>query len=438
MSITQKTKAILRTCVINGVAHLDIIDDALVENYAVHSLRIYEDICKPYFTAQLVIEDQVNSTDPFLYPAGDVEISFQCPPTSYTYNEKFKIYSIESKPKTNDLYGGMLITINLIGAEYFNDNQNTVIKNVSNRSATDEAKAIHNEYLGVNGALKVIDSLGAIGKDQYPHQVLNKKPIKAIHDLLDKAVSSSYKSGSFVYFRNKNGYVIGPLEGVMAQAGIKKYFVHKPAEGKFTGDILEGYENIVHFRPSAPPSAETAAGIRSSDIDSVSKTLSYFDAKSGFYKSIAQTSKSAASVFEAVSSAKNLAKAVKGLKNTAQKTQFGSRHLFNVINEDRQSISVDKNGPGGFQTAEQAFLAALSMTKKYWVSVPGQSGINVTIGDKISVVYPVGVSSVKSKLDLQQKTLFVARLIHEVQFKTPGQQRYEPAQAVTEMYGVEW
>lgn len=438
MSIVQKTKVSLRSCVINNIPHVNIIEGSVVENYSVHSLKIFEDICKPYFTAQLLIEDQLNSSDDYIYPAVDVEIAFQCDPNTFVYREKFKVYSIESKPKTNDLYGGMLITLNLIGAEYFHDNQNTVIKNVADRSATKEAASIHNEYLGVNGSLKIIgESLGAIGKQNHPHQILNKKPMKAIHDLLDKAVSSAYKSGAFVYFRNKQGYVIGPLEGVMNQASVVKRYVHKPAEGNQLENILQGYENIIHFRPTAPPSAETASGIRSSEIDSVAKTMSYFDAKSGMYKSLASSGlKGAQSVFEAVSSAKNLVKAVQGLKSS-QKTQFGARHLFNIINEDRQSVSVDKNGPGGFQSAEQAFLAAVSMTKKYWVSVPGQSGINVTVGDKINVVYIVGHYET-NVLKLKSKDLFVARLIHDLQFKTPGQNRFEPAQATTDFYGVEW
>jgi hypothetical protein len=60
-----------------------------------------------------------------------------------------------------------------------------------------------------------------------------------------------------------------------------------------------------------------------------------------------------------------------------------------------------------------------------------QTGIDVTIGRRINVIYPIG--------DRQQaKTLFVGRLIHEIQFKTPGAKTFEAAQGTTDMYCVEW
>lgn len=413
--INQPTKVLLKVCTIGSVPFID--EDK--ENFTVHSLRIYEDICKAYFTAQLVIEDQINQTDPYLLPATEVVISFMSIPNNKTYTEKFRIYSIESKPKQNDLYAGMIITLNLMGDEYYNDTQNTVMRNFANITATQAAAQIHNQFIQENGGLDTSDSIGIIGQTNHPHQVQNVKPIKAIHDLLDKAVKGT---SAFVYFRNKPGYVIAPLQELMETASINGNFIHKPGQGDELKDILYGYSNIIHFRPMAPPSQETAQGIRSVELDSLMKTSSFFDLKTGNYFQNIQGLANRANGLAVLGSA---------IFGKAVKSPFGAQMLFNAINEDRQPRQVDKNGPAGHKAAEEAFLASLAYQKKYWVSVPMQSGINVTVGNRINCVYPVGLRPTA-------KTLFVARLIHELQFKTPGQRKYEPAQGTTDMFAVEW
>lgn len=433
MPLIQSTKVALRTCTIGAVPYMERRGDNIIENFAVHSLRVYEDICKAYFTGQLVIEDQLNATDPYLYPATEVQISWTVYPENKTYTEKFRVYSIESKPKNNDQYAGMLITINLIGDEYFNDTQNTVMMNIPNQPATTAAAGIHNQYIAENGGIQVSPSVGMIGTTEHPHQVLNMKPIKAIHDLLDKAVSAGYRTCAFTYFRNKPGYVIAPLEELFTTSAIVGAFQHVPAQGTTLESILQGYNHIIHFRPMAPPSEATAAGIRVAELDALMKTSSFFDMKTGnFISSVGSGGlQRALGVIQNVRSAQNIANVGRALLGSSVKSPFGARMIFNAINEDRQPRAVDKNGPGGYNTAEEAFLAAVSFSKKYWISVPMQTGIDVTIGRRINVIYPV-------RNTRQAKTLFVARLIHEIQFKTPGAKAYEPAQGTTDLYCVEW
>lgn len=436
MSIIQPTKTSLRQCTIAGVPNAEVRGQQSVENFVVHALRIYEDICKPYFTAQLVIEDQINSTDPYLFPGADVVLSFMSEPNGKVYTESFRIYSIESKPKANDLYAGMIITINLMGNEYYNDTQNTVMQNFTNVPAVTAATTIHNMYLAENGGIRPSPSRGMIGLEEHPHQVMNMKPIKAIHDLLDKAVSLTVATSAFTYFRDKTGYVIAPLEELLTTAPIAGRFIHKPGAGESMVDVLTGYDKIIHIRPMAPASQDTASGPRSAELDSLLKTASFFDAKTGNFLSnasslgMSRTVKALTNIANKDARAQ-LMKISEAMMGNAVKSQFGARMMMNVINEDRQQRTVDKNGPGGYNTAEEAFLAALNFSKKYWISVPLQTGINVTVGRRINAIYPVGERQ-------QAKTLFVARLIHEVQFKTPGAKRYEPAQGTTEMFCVDW
>ena len=93
-----------------------------------------------------------------------------------------------------------------------------------------------------------------------------------------------------------------------------------------------------------------------------------------------------------------------------------------------------KNGPGGFNTAEDRFITQLTYAPKYWVSVPMQTGLNVTCGERIVVLYPTGTQNDI----LVAKTLFVPRLIHELRF-TEGKDRKPVAvQGITDFYGVDW
>ncbi len=429
MSI-QPTSVIPKKFTIGSVPHIDPRTGK--ENFVVHQLRIYEDICKAYFTAQLIIEDQLNRTDPYLMPAVQVDIAFQ-PPNRKTYSERFRIYSIESKPKENDLVAGMIITLNLIGEEYYNDTQNTVMENFKNETATSAASKIHNQFIAENGVLSVTSSTGLIGQDEHPHQVLNMKPITAIHQLLDKAVSATWKTSAFTYFRNKDGYVIKPLEELLRTSPVVDYFIHKPASSTSLPDTLYGYNNIIHIRPMAPPSEQTAQGIRSVELDSLLKTSSFYDMQTGNYFTALNGIKKNVESFKALRSlaAQNISNIGAAFLKEAVKTQYGARMIFNSINEDRQPRQIDKQGPAGYNSAEEAFLAALAFTKKYWISVPIESGINVTIGKRINAIYPVETRTTA-------KTLFVARLIHEIQFKTPGSKTFEPVRSTTDMYCVEF
>lgn len=259
-NIIQPSKAILLECTINGIEFRN--------NFHVQELRVYEDICKVYFTAQLIIEAHLNTFELYLNPGAEVIISFESPKTnagSKIYTEKFRIYSYESKPREGDLVGSMVVTISLIGDEYYNDKTNTVQQNFSNIPGTAAASQIHETYMSENGGLDIrMPSIGMIGQDTYPHQVLNKKPIKAIHDILDKSVFA-VKSCAPVYFRNKPGYVMGPLQHLLETSPNTNKFIHSPGQGASLRDTLGAYNNVIHFRPMMPP-GEDNSGMRGAEI----------------------------------------------------------------------------------------------------------------------------------------------------------------------------
>jgi hypothetical protein len=402
MSIIQPTKATLLECTIGGVPWVTVQNGSVVNYFHVQELRIYEDNCKFYFTGQLVIETQLNVFERFLSPQAEVVIAFVAPPNNFIYRETFRVYAYESKPREGDIEGSMVTTISLLGDEYFKDKSETVQVNIPNQTATVAARKIHDQYIGENGGLVIPqESVGMIGQQLHPHQVLSKKPSKAIHDLLDKAVFPVSSSGPGVYFRNKKGYVIAALEYLITTAPFTGNYYHKPAGGANLEDTLAGYQNVLNFRPMAPP-GDDRGGARGGEAEGRNR------------------------VFSAIDLAVGNSKTGRGSGGTG----FPEAMKY-IADSYRQAITIDKNGPGGFQAREDAFITQLTYSPKYWLSVPLQSGINVTVGERVRVTYPVSDQ-------ITTKNLWVARLIHELRF-TEGRDRTKvTVNGTTDIFGVDF
>lgn len=396
--IIQPGKAQLDSCVVGGVPYFE--GDR--NNYHVQELRIFEDHCKAYFTGQLIIEAHQNTWEAYVRPGNQVSITFTAPRSdggpSNTYTENFKIYSYESKPRQGDFQNAMVITLSLMGEEYYRDRFSTVMMPFSNITGTAAAAVIHNMYMAVNGGLEITSpSIGMIGSTQVPHEVRNEKPIKAIHGLLDKSVFAAYPSCAPTYFRTKPGYIIGPLQQLLETAPVVETFLHQPAQGVDIIPTLVGYNRVINLRPMSPPNDQQGKGGAGSAGGS---PQGFFDIAKGQVQKL---------------------------------TGGGGRGNFSVLDTLHQALSIAKNGPGGFQSAEDAFLAQLSLfTPKFWVSVPLQTGTNVTCGTRINVQYPFTDQGIVSK------TMYVARLIHELKF-TEGEDRQPVTiNGTTDMFGVAW
>lgn len=437
MAVIQPTKASLKSCTVNSLPYYEIIGGDVKNNFHVKELRIYEDICKAYFTGQLVIETMLNVSELFIQPTVPVTISFEAPrsdgvPTK-TYTESFRIYSYDSKPLSGGGDARMQHTIQLIGQEYYNDRHNTVLENFANIPGTDAAAKIHDRYMSVNGGLEIkIPSTGLIGQQLHPHQVKNMKPIKAIHDILDRCIYGAYPTCAPVYFRDKPGYVMAPLQHILESGNVLEKFKHVPAQGASLEHTMHGYDNIIHLRPVAP-AGESSAAASAGTISGMINATSFFDVKSGNYlESFNAAAKALNLPF--VNNIPGLKGKIQNMLKQASRGRFGASMMFTMLDELLQTRQVDKNGPGGYNAKQEAFLTALNYAPKYWISVPLQTGSNVTCGGRINVTFPINDR-------LTNKTLFVPRLIHELRFTENDQQNKRQAlniNGTTDIYCVQW
>ena len=424
--LIQPGRASLIYCYVSGIPNFD----GTVQNYHVQEMRLFEDHCKAYFTGELIIEAHQNVWEVLVAIGSEVEIAWEAPrsdngPTKI-YTETYRIYSYASKPREGDTNNAMVITLSIIGAEYYNDKQNTVLQSFANVPATVAAAAIHQQYVAENGGLRVpLPSMGMAGLQQVPHEVNNKKPIKAIHDLLDKAVWAAYPSCACTYFRDKPGYMMAPLQFLLETAPVVQSFAHQPDQASSIQQTIHGYDRIIQLRPQAPP-AQDRGGSGGGAIGALSSATSFFDLNSGNYLNSFQ---SLGAVIGGLTG--NFQKIANGMKGGV-KGRYGGRAMMSILDEKHQPSAIAKGGPGGYASAEEAFLAALGFADKYWISVPAQTGVNVTCGQRINVLYPFSGHAMIAK------TLYVPRLIHELKFTEGKNRKQVTITGTTDIFAVHW
>ena len=425
----QPTKASLNVCTINDISYLP-------NNFHVKELRVYEDICKSYLTGQLVIETMQNSFEYMLGPTVPVVLEFEAPRTdkgpTRVYRQRFRIHSYESHPLSGGTDARMEHKIQLISQEFYNDRHNTVIRGFSNLTGTAAAVQIHNQFIRASdsGGIDPYHSSELIGSAEVPHQARNVKPVKAIHDILDRCIWAQYPTCAPVYFKTATGFVMAPLQYILEEPEPKgNFYYQKLGAGNDLKEVLEGYEGVIHFKPLTPPAESQADS--TAMMASFGKSIQFFDPKTGQTQNIPSNVQKILNL-PWMNKVPNVKARVQQMLSEANKS---GENITRVINDLMQSRSSAKNGPGGYNLKQEAFLTLLGYTQKYWVSVPLQSGLNVTCGDRINMLHPI-VEDGKPKQ--VKKTLFVPRLIHEIKF-TEGQKR-EPlvVNGITDMYCVHW
>ena len=431
--VVQPTKGRLISVVVGDVPYYSIVNGVPEANFHVKEFRIFEDICKSYFTGQLVIETLLNVYDHFLYPTAEVILHFECPRTdggaTRAYHERFRVYSYDSKPIGAGADGRVEHTISLIGQEYYNDKHNVVTQNYQNITGIEAARKIHEQYMRSNGGISTFTSKGLIGSERHAHQVMNKKPIKAIHDILDRCVFGQYKTCAPLYFRRKQGYGMGPLQYYLENGSVTGYFKHVIASGGSLEQTLQGYDTIISMRPLAP-AGESSSGITAGEISGMQKASSFLDLQSGNIRINEKNfNKLLGSGFlKGIPGAKGKAQEMLA---EAQRGKRGAMNMFSVIDETLQKREIDKNGPGGYKQAQEALITALTYAQKYWITVPGQTGLNVTCGDRVTAVFPINDK-------LVEKVLFVPRLIHEYIVTEGKNRQVQHINGKTDLYCVNW
>ncbi len=348
----------------------------------VNCIRVFEDMCKPYITAQIMIMDNNNIINGLKLEGGD-PVSFAIDShenNGDVYEQQQYILSIDGEESTDNLRT-ITYTIYTAGLSYFKDKANLVQMSAVNVTGSSLAARIHNEYVS-DGGLSVHSSSGMIAKDDIGgYHINNKHPFKAIGDVLDRSVGSGTKTGSWMYFRDRFKHVICPLETIFGQMGSQKTFWQLQFGTVFEHTLQGADPRAQHDKPSN--TAIIAA-------KTVVKELPNVSGGRGGGGNIASAAKGAMNMFDVAdgkSPLQSSASAGSG-GNIGGSSALGSVSRFatgkfggiqNVLQNDcrRNPLSVNQ---GINAVAENSFQASVKDATHYLVKVPFQSGISVTIG----------------------------------------------------------
>lgn len=232
MTAIQPTKARIRSVYLKNVdvaRHVNKID-------------VFEDICKQFKTAKIVIIDNNNVINNLKIVGGE-EVSFAFDNLlGYVYSDKMNIVSISgeayAKNKKATVY-----TINLKGSEYFVDKANIVQHSFKNDTASSAVQKLHSMFFSTGLQVKM-PSLGPLALET-SHIISSLSPHTAIHQIKNLATYAQYKTGSTLYFRDASSHVLSPLEFLFDTLSPQDTFIQKATWGSNWQDAFSAYNAII-------------------------------------------------------------------------------------------------------------------------------------------------------------------------------------------------
>jgi hypothetical protein len=360
------TKCRLRRCAVNG------------EDVRLHTncITVFETMCKPYVTTTIRFIDKNNVITKIPMNIGT--------PVSYAFDGGGKVYEstqhIIVPPSEGVPVPGLRALqyeITTAGPSYFGDRANLVQRADVNITGTQVIDKIFGEFLGDAPLRKIGASLGMIAKTTAGgHVIDNMKPFTAIQDVMKNLSYGGTKTGSTVFFRAYDHYVLGPLEMIFAQMGSQATFEQRATWGSewqhtFTtiNAIIEA-QQIDNGKGGADMAQASGAASSVFDItqgsDIVRKLMSAAGDASGF----------------------GGRGGVGGAIAQFAKKGGGFQNVFQVDSRKREPSTEQVMNKG----AENSFQAAVKQATNYRIKVPIQSGINCTVGQGITakLIAPLG------------------------------------------------
>lgn len=397
----QPTKSVLE--------HLVIVNVDLTEY--VQSLKVYETVCKPYLTAQIVLIDNKNVVENLGLVGGEqCDITFFSPPNNKKYSCKLHILNMKGRENPNNIRS-QIYTIDLIGKIFFQDRATLVQTPSQNETGTTTIKRIFSNYLKGDNLTVLAESIGFLG-DKEAHTINNKKPLTAIQDIMKKITFGKYKTGSMLLFRDATSVKLAPLEYLIERAPSNRANP-KPFVQKETWGMQFSPEDEYFAIIAAHAEAGRQQGGRSgaNDVAGVKHqgqvVFDLFNGGLAKYKPLAQMiSAGSFGSSEAISNLMNLAKlAPNGLGGVVNHSLTNSYRAARPTAPDTKTMG------------ERLYSANARSGPQLVIKVPLQTGINVTVGQGIDVrlIPPVGDVNAFNIFNYNMNGIWlVTDLCHEV------------------------
>lgn len=240
-------------------------------------INVYESILRNTIYAEIFMKDGIDLLNEFPIIAEEsVEFEFVTPGFDKSTVFKLQIYAIE------DMYndaaaGSRKYVLKCCSAEMYKDSTTLVYKKYKDEAANMVQQLVSSE-LGSDKKMFNLEQTKGIQEIL----IAQKTPMQAIQHIRLRSVSSKYKSSSFVFFENKNGYNFCTIEYLFdknkGNIGDKVFF-YDSAVNQNVENI--NFRNILAYRNIGR--TDTITKLRKG---SVYNNTQYYDVISGEFKDI--------------------------------------------------------------------------------------------------------------------------------------------------------
>lgn len=180
------------------------------------SLDIYQNMFNPFMTADLTILDGASFIEKYNISGDeDFEIEFQGYGRDEAMKFKFKVAELVSTMATQNLRAKQ-VGLRLVSDEFLTDCSTSISKSY-NVGTKEIISDIVSTFLKSNKKL-FVEETKSIPVIVVPYL----SPFKALDFIKQRTVSEKYKSSSFLFFENSDGYNFTTVEGVVDRESKKK------------------------------------------------------------------------------------------------------------------------------------------------------------------------------------------------------------------------
>lgn len=180
------------------------------------SLDIYQNMFSPFLTAELVILDGASFIEKYNISGNeDFEIEFQGYGSDEISKYKFKIVELVTSILLPNLRAKQ-VALRLVSEEFLVDSCTSISKSY-NVSTNDIITDIVKTFLKSNKKMFIEES-----KSSPTLIIPYLSPFKALDFVKQRTVSEKYKSSSFLFFENSDGFNFATVEGIVDKESKKK------------------------------------------------------------------------------------------------------------------------------------------------------------------------------------------------------------------------
>ena len=222
---TQPTKARVKKFSIAGY-------DMLAQ---VNMISVWESIFKEHRTAQVKIIDTGNMINN-LNLVGGMPASFSFDGfEDVSYDATMKLHSIKGE-ESNQSGRAKVYILDLVDEEYFNNKKQIVQTAFQGITGTQAIAKLHAQFVNPNSPLRILaESMGPVSLQA--HIVRSKRPYTAIQEIMKKLNFAQFASNP-LYFKDKDGHVLAPLEGLFSQLSPLQTLIEDTSLGKYWYEIF--------------------------------------------------------------------------------------------------------------------------------------------------------------------------------------------------------